>query len=86
MAYACPKCSGPVQRGSSSVAQHAGGLVGALLFAAFASFECAKCGKLAKSSFTPEAQSQMTRNSVLMGVGAVVLLVAVAGLLAALNS
>ena len=86
MSYACPKCGGPAQRGSSSAAGHAGGLVGMLLYAAFAGFNCAKCGKLERSSFPPEVQSQMTRNSALMGVGALVLLVAVLGLLAALNS
>jgi hypothetical protein len=85
MAWACPKCSAPVQRGSSSVAQHAGGLVGALLVAAFASFECAKCGKLARSTFPPEVQSQMTRNSSLMAAGALILFVVVVGVLVALN-
>jgi hypothetical protein len=59
--------------------------VGALLYAAFAGFNCVKCGKLERSSFPPEVQSQMTRNSALMGVGALVLLGAVLALLAALN-
>jgi predicted RNA-binding Zn-ribbon protein involved in translation (DUF1610 family) len=86
MAYACPKCGAPVQRGSSATAQHAAGLVGALLYAAFAGFVCAKCGKLERSAFPPEVQSQMTRNSALMAVGAVVLFVAVIGLVVAINS
>ena len=85
MAYACPKCGGAVQRGSSSVAQHAAGLVGALLYAAFAGFECAKCGKLERAAFPDEVRAKMTRNSVLLGVGALVLLVAVIAVLAALN-
>ncbi len=57
-----------------------------LLYAAFAGFNCAKCGKLERSSFPDEVQSQMTRNSVLMGFGALVLLVAVLGLIVAINS
>jgi len=85
MSYACPKCGGPAQRGSSSAAGHAGGLVGMLLYAAFAGFNCNKCGKLERASFPPEVQSQMTRNSALMGVGALVLLVAVLALIAAIN-
>ena len=86
MSYACPKCGGPAERGSSSVAGHAGGLVGMLLYAAFAGFHCVKCGKLERSAFPDEVQSQMTRNSMLLGVGALGLLVAVIALLAALNS
>jgi hypothetical protein len=85
MSYACPKCGGPAQRGSSSVAGHAGGVVGMLLYAAFAGFNCARCGKLERASFPPEVQSKMTMNSVLMGVGAAVLLVAVLALVAAIN-
>lgn len=85
MSYACPRCGGPASRGSSSTAQHAGGLVGALLYAAFAGFNCVKCGKLERSAFPAEVQSQMTRNSALLGVGALALLAAVLALLAALN-
>lgn len=57
-----------------------------LLYAAFAGFSCGKCGKLERSAFPPEVQSKMLLNSALLGVGALVLLVAVLGLLAALNS
>ncbi len=85
MAYSCPKCSGPVQRGSSSVAGHAGGVVGMLLYSAFAGFNCGTCGKVEKSSFPDEVRSQMTRNSVLMGAGAVVLFGVVIVVIAALN-
>ena len=85
MSYACPKCGGPAQRGTSAVAGQAAGLVGILLHAAFAGFNCAKCGKLERSMFPDEVRSQMTRNSALLGVGALVLLVAVIALLAALN-
>lgn len=56
-----------------------------LLYAAFAGFNCNKCGKLERSSFPPEVRSQMTRNSALLALGAVVLLVAVLGILVALN-
>ena len=85
MSYACPKCGGPAQRGSNSAAGHAGGLVGMLLYAAFAGFNCGKCGKIERSSFSPEVRSQMMRNSALMAVGAAILLVAVIALLAVLN-
>ena len=86
MSYACPKCGGPAQRGSSSTAGHAGGVVGMLLYAAFAGFNCGKCGKLERSAFPDEVRSQMTRNSAMLGVGALVLLAAVIALLAAMNS
>jgi len=95
MAYTCPKCGGPVQRGTHSGAAAVGGVVGAMLGAAFASFECPKdfasfeCpkdGVIERASFPPEVRSQMTRNSVLLGVGALVVLVAAIGLLVAINS
>lgn len=86
MSYACPKCGGPAQRGTSSAAGHAGGVVGMLLYAAFAGFNCGKCGKLERSAFPDEVRSQMTRNSAMLGVGALVLLAAVVALLAAMNS
>ena len=86
MSYACPKCGGPAERGTSSAAGHAGGVVGMLLYAAFAGFNCGKCGKLERSAFPDEVRSQMTRNSAMLGVGALVLLAAVIALLAAMNS
>ncbi|MFO0598304.1 MAG: hypothetical protein U0228_23570 [Myxococcaceae bacterium] len=86
MAYTCPKCGGPVQRGTHSGAAAVGGVVGAMLGAAFASFECPKDGVIERASFPPEVRSQMTRNSVLLGVGALVVLVAAIGLLVAINS
>lgn len=85
MAYQCPTCGGPVERGSGRVAQQAAGLVGLLIYSAFAGFHCAKCGKVERSQFPPEVRSKMVRNSVLMVVGALVLLVAVGALLAILN-
>lgn len=85
MAYQCPTCGGPAERGSGRVAQQAAGLVGLLLYSAFAGFHCTKCGKLECSSFPPEVRSKMTRNSALMVGGALVLLVAIIALMAALN-
>ena len=86
MSYPCPKCGGTAQRGSSSTAQHAAGLVGALIYAAFAPFSCVKCGKLARGDFSEEHQAQMTRNSVLMGVGGLAVLAAALAALVAINS
>lgn len=74
-----------MQRGSSGTAQAAAGLVGALIYAAFAPFSCAKCGKLEKSAFPPEVQAKMTRNSVLLGLGGVALFGAVIAILVAVN-
>ncbi len=85
MAYQCPTCGGPAQRGGDRVAQQAAGLVGLLLSSAFAGYSCAKCGKIERASFPPEVRSKMARNSVLMVGGALVLLVALVGLMAALN-
>lgn len=59
MAYACPKCGGPVQRGYSGRAQMAAGLVGAAFYAAFGAFQCKKCGKIARSEFPPEVRAKM---------------------------
>ncbi len=56
-----------------------------LLYAAFAGFNCGKCGKIERSSFPPEVRSKMMMNSALMAVGALVLLIAVIALLAVLN-
>lgn len=83
MAYPCPKCGGPTGRKSSSTAQAAGGLVGALLYMAFTGFSCVKCGAIERASFSPEVRSKMLLNSVLMIVGAIVLLIAVIALIAA---
>lgn len=85
MAYACPTCGGPAEKGSGRVAQQAAGLVGLLIYSAFAGYSCAKCGKIERAQFPPEVRAKMLRNSVLMVVGAVVLLAALVGVLAALN-
>ena len=86
MSYQCPKCGGVASRAHSSTAQHAAGLVGALIYMAFAGLSCAKCGKLQRSEFSDEDRSTMARNSVLLVVGALVLLVACIGLIVAINS
>jgi hypothetical protein len=85
MAYKCPRCGEPVQRGYSSSAQMTAGLVGALFYAAFGSFECKKCGKIAKSEFPPEDQAKMITGSALMVIGAVALLVVVLWLVSSMN-
>lgn len=82
-AYPCPKCGGPTSRGYSSGAQQAAGLVGALIYAAFAPFTCAKCGKIARSEFADEHRAAMTRNSIFLGLGGIALLGAVIALIAA---
>lgn len=86
MAYQCPRCGDPVSRSYSTTAQLAGGLVGALFVAAFGSFGCKKCGKIARGEFPADVQNRMMLGSVGMVAGAVVLLVVVIGALIALNS
>jgi hypothetical protein len=85
MAYKCPKCGGVASRSHSGNAQAAAGLVGALIYMAFAGLSCAKCGKLARSEFSADDRGTMARNSALMVVGALVLLAACIGLIAAVN-
>jgi predicted RNA-binding Zn-ribbon protein involved in translation (DUF1610 family) len=84
--YKCPRCGEAVQRGSSAAAGVAGGAVGALLYSAFSSFQCKKCGPINKSEFPPEVQREMTTGSVGIVVTAVVVLVVALGLLVVLAS
>jgi hypothetical protein len=86
MAYQCPRCGEPVERGQSSGAAFAGGLVGSLIYSAFGGFECPSCGKIPKHEFPPEVQTQMTKGSVMMVGGALVLVAVVIGLLVWLQS
>jgi hypothetical protein len=86
MAYKCPRCGDPVHRGSSSAVQVSAGLVGALIFAAFGSFQCKKCGKIAKSEFSPEDRNKMLVGSVALVGGAILVLIVVIVLLALINS
>lgn len=75
MAYQCPQCGEVVQRGSSTTAGAAGGLVGALLYAAFGSFRCKKCGAISRQEFPPEVRQRMLLGSVALIVTAVVVVV-----------
>jgi len=59
MAYQCPRCNGEVTRGSSSSAWALGGLVGVLLFSAFGSMRCERCGPIPRSEFPPEVRTEM---------------------------
>ncbi|MDQ7778462.1 MAG: hypothetical protein RDV41_01985 [Planctomycetota bacterium] len=86
MAYQCPKCGGPVTRGSHEGAQRAGGLVGALLAAAFGGFECLKCGKVARSEFPPEVRSKMMMGSVILVIIGLVVLVGAIAIIIAINA
>ncbi len=81
MAHTCPRCGLPVQRGYSSTAQWTAGLVGALFYAAFGSFECRKCGKIPRSEFPPEVRSEMNWTSGLLVAGGVVLFIVVVSIL-----
>ena len=85
MAYNCPRCGNPVQRGSSTAAQISGGIVGALIYAAFGAFNCGNCGKIAKREFPPEDRSKMMMGSLGLVVGAIVLFVVVIIILVALR-
>ena len=85
MAYKCPRCGEPVQRGASSAVGFAGGAVGALLYSAVGSFQCRKCGPIPRSEFPPEVRSRMALGSVVMVAIAVVLLAAVIALLIWVN-
>lgn len=73
MSYQCPRCQNPVQRNSSKGAQIAGGLIGALLVAAFGDFQCARCGKIPAQEFPTEVRVKMRQNSALMIFGAIAL-------------
>jgi hypothetical protein len=81
MAYQCPRCGQPVQRGASPAAGLAGGAVGALLYAAFGSFQCKTCGPIPKKEFPPEVQTKMTLGTLALVGIAIVLLVVVVCLL-----
>lgn len=77
MAYQCPRCGGPVQRGYSAGAQMAAGLLGALFTAAFGSFQCRTCGAISRGEFPPQDRERMTAGSVFLALGGVALLVVV---------
>jgi len=64
----------------------AGGLVGALFYAAFGAFQCKKCGKIPGSEFPPEDRSKMRIGSLMLVGGAILLFAAVIAILVAINS
>ena len=68
MSYQCPRCEGDVSRGYSGSAQMTAGLAGALFYAAFGAFQCAACGKLARSEFPKEDRTKMALGSLVMVV------------------
>jgi len=72
MAYQCPRCGQPVRRGYSTRAQHTARLIGALFYAAFGSFQCGKCGTVARSEFPAEVRASIATGSVLMAFGGIV--------------
>jgi predicted RNA-binding Zn-ribbon protein involved in translation (DUF1610 family) len=85
MAYKCPRCGSDVQRGTSSSAQVAAGLIGALFYAAFGAFQCKKCGKIEKHEFPAEDRSKMAVGSTVMVIGAIILAVALIAFLVYMN-
>ena len=82
----CGAAHPPGKRGSSTTAGVAGGLVGALVFAAFAPFQCESCGKIPMSEFPPEVRSKARFGSLALVGGALLLLVLVVGLIVYINS
>jgi len=85
MAYKCPRCGEPVKRGSSSAATVAGGAVGALLYSAFGSFQCKKCGPIRKREFSADVQRQITLGSATIVVVALGVVIAAIALLIVLQ-
>ena len=81
MAHPCPRCGDPVQRGHSKGVQMAGGLVGALFYAAFGPLECKKCGKIPISEFPANVRGKIRSTSIVMVISAIALLVLVIWLL-----
>jgi len=70
MAYMCPRCGKPVQRGYGDKGK---GFLVFLWSHAFGPLECAKCGKIPRSEFPEEIQTKMKIGSyVLFAVSIVV--------------
>ena len=74
MSYKCPRCGEPVHRGYNRGAQMTAGLIGAAFYAAFGSFVCKKCGKIAKEEFSPEERRKMTNGTILLVIGGLALI------------
>ncbi len=60
----------------------AAGLVGALFYAAFGSFQCSKCGKIPRSDFPSNVQAKMAIGTLLLVVVAVAIGIGVFALIA----
>jgi hypothetical protein len=77
-----------VQRGSNAGVAVAGGLIGALIYSAFGSFQCKQCGAIPRSEFPPEVRQKMMTGSVMLivgAVGALLLLIVLLVFLASMN-
>jgi hypothetical protein len=85
MAYKCPRCGAPVQRGNSAAAGVTGGAVGAMLYAAFGPPQCKGCGTVPRSEFPAEDRRRMLLGSIGLVLTVVVLLVALIVLLVMLS-
>ena len=86
MAYKCPRCGDPVSRSTKSGCLFGGGLVGALLSAAFSPMECRNCGTIPTHEFPPGDRVSMRMGAFGLILGAVILLVVVIVVLVALNA
>ena len=75
--YLCPRCGGVLQRGWSFMASVQGGLVGGLLYGAFSSLECRKCGKIPSRKLPRDARHECWVGSVFMVAGAILVFVVV---------
>ena len=86
MAYKCPRCGNPVQRGYSPTAQVAAAIVGALFYSAFGAFQCKTCGKLKRAEFSTEDQSKMLFRSAALIVAGIAIATLALLLRASMNS
>jgi uncharacterized membrane protein YidH (DUF202 family) len=74
-----------VSRAARSGCLYGGGIVGAMLAAAFAPMQCARCGEIPTHEFPPEDRNSMTMTTVGLVIGALVLLVVVIGIIVLVN-
>ncbi|MGA2586905.1 MAG: hypothetical protein ABSF88_07790 [Candidatus Aminicenantales bacterium] len=74
MAYKCPRCGEPVQRGRSTSGQLAAGVVGAMFFAAFGAFKCKNCEKIPRSEFPAEVRQKISTGTFILVVSGIALI------------
>ena len=86
MAYQCPRCGERVSRSTRSGCLFGGGLVGAMLSAAFSPMECRNCGQIPTHEFHPSDRMSMRMGAFALVFGSIILLVVVIGVIVALNS